>query len=460
MSKKIYILDTNVLLHDSNAILSFQDNTVIIPLTALSELDTFKKGSNEQGRNARKTSRILDNLRTRGTLTNGGVTTETGGTVKVALACPGDFDRLPEELRNHNNGDNTILAIALRIVSENVGVPVVLVTKDINFRIKGAAVGLRSEDYKTDKVVIDDLYDGTLTLSVSKEDVDRAYSDGSLQVSDLCTSQGFIDPASVYPNQCLCLVSQDNTKQSALMTVSADKSSFILIKNVPRDGFYGITPRNREQTFALALLADPAIRLVSLIGKAGTGKTLLAISTGLHQTVESGLYRKTLVSRPVFPMGRDLGFLPGDIDEKLAPWMQPIYDNLDLIIGHDKDRSSIKKGATKSVSNRSYLFEMGALEVEPLTYIRGRSIPQQYLIVDEAQNLTPQEIKTIITRAGEDTKIVLTGDPAQIDNPYVDASSNGLTYAAERLKGTSISGHITLMNGERSELAEIASNLL
>jgi PhoH-like ATPase len=225
------------------------------------------------------------------------------------------------------------------------------------------------------------------------------------------------------------------------------------VKKIAKEGVWSIHPRNREQTFALDALLDDSIKLVTLVGKAGTGKTLLAIAAGLHKTAEENVYNRLLVSRPVFPMGKDLGFLPGDIEEKLTPWMQPIFDNVELLLsGHETEKRHSK--------GYKELMAMGIMEIEPLTYIRGRSIPNQYLIVDEAQNLTPHEIKTIVTRAGEGTKVVLTGDPYQIDNPYVDSSSNGLTYVVERFKEQTISGHVTMMKGERSELAELAANLL
>jgi len=266
--------------------------------------------------------------------------------------------------------------------------------------------------------------------------------------------QGWIEPSrEFFPNQFVTLRDMVNASHSAIGRYDAVKRQVVPIKRVGKEGVWSIHPRNREQTFALDALLDDSIKLVTLVGKAGTGKTLLAIAAGLHKTAEENVYNRLLVSRPVFPMGKDLGFLPGDIEEKLTPWMQPIFDNVELLLsGHETEKRHSK--------GYKELMAMGIMEIEPLTYIRGRSIPNQYLIVDEAQNLTPHEIKTIVTRAGEGTKVVLTGDPYQIDNPYVDSSSNGLTYVVERFKEQAISGHVTMMKGERSELAELAANLL
>jgi PhoH-like ATPase len=320
--------------------------------------------------------------------------------------------------------------------------PVVFVTKDTNLRIKADAVGLPAEDYESDKVSIDELYSGTAQLMVEKEEVDRFYG------------QGYIDsPEEFLPNQFVTLVEAANPSHTALCRYQSTLRRLVPLIRPPKEGVWGIHSRNREQQFAFDLLLNDDVQLVTLVGKAGTGKTLLAIAAGLLKSADEGSYSRLLVSRPIFPMGRDLGFLPGDVEEKLAPWMQPIFDNVELLLGSVEERGKRKRGYKE-------LVDMGILEIEPLTYIRGRSIPKQYMIVDEAQNLTPHEIKTIITRAGEGTKIVLTGDPYQIDNPYVDSSSNGLAYVVEKFKGQEISGHITLTKGERSCLAELAANLL
>ncbi len=436
---KTYVLDTNVLLHDPQAIFRFEDNEVVLPLTVIEEIDRFKKEQSETGRNARQISRIIDGFRKQGKLVDG-VPLENGGLFKVAIFRDEAMKLLPSELRDEK-ADNRILAVANELVdgSDNT---IILITKDINLRIKADTINLYAEDYESDKVSIDDLYSGTSELQVTSDQVDQFYEKGELElIGDYIANQG------------VTLIDSANPSHSAIGRYDSLQQKLRPLVRAPKDGIWGIHPRNREQQFALDLLLNDDIRVVSLVGKAGTGKTLLAIAAGLLKTADESVYSRLLVSRPVFPMGRDLGFLPGDIDEKLAPWMQPIFDNVELLL------SSVEEGGKRKRGYRE-LIDLGLMEIEPLTYIRGRSIPRQYLIVDEAQNLTPHEIKTIITRAGEGTKIVLTGDPYQIDNPYVDASSNGLAYAVERLKGQDISGHITLTKGERSPLAELAANLL
>jgi PhoH-like ATPase len=292
-------------------------------------------------------------------------------------------------------------------------------------------------------VDIEDLYTGYSELDVEPIVIDRLHGQGFTDYFE----NGF------YANQYLTMKDQLNPSHSAICRYDSEQRRIVPLRKAGKEGIWSIHPRNREQSFAIDALLDDNIKLVTLVGKAGTGKTLLAIAAGLHKVAEENVYNRLLVSRPVFPMGRDLGFLPGDIEEKLTPWMQPIFDNVELLLsGHESEKRHSK--------GYKELMAMGILDIEPLTYIRGRSIPNQYMIVDEAQNLTPHEIKTIITRAGEGTKIVLTGDPYQIDNPYVDAASNGLTYVVERFKEQVISGHITMTKGERSALAELAANLL
>ncbi len=437
--KKVYILDTNVFLHDPLAMLRFEENDVVVPITVIEEIDTFKKDQSEIGRNARQLSRQLDSYRQQAHLTEG-VPLEGGGTLKVVLSSAEAFNRLPPELQA-DKADNRILAVALQMKAESQ-CPVVFVTKDTNLRIKADAVGLVAQDYESGKVSIDELYSGAAELEVSKSEVDRFYGQGYLDLA-----------ADLLPNQCVTLVEAGNPAHTAIGRYQASLERVVPLIRVPKDGLWGIHPRNREQQFAIDMLLNDDIQLVTLVGKAGTGKTLLAIAAGLYKVSDEEAYSRLLVSRPVFPLGRDLGFLPGDVEEKLAPWMQPIFDNVDLMLGMVDEQGKRKRGYRE-------LVDMGLLEIEPLTYIRGRSIPKQYMIVDEAQNLTPHEIKTIITRAGEGTKIVLTGDPYQIDNPYVDSSSNGLTYTVEKIKGQDIAAHVTLTKGERSPLAELAANLL
>jgi len=437
---KTFVLDTNVLLHDPHAVFRFQENTILIPITVIEEIDRFKKDMNETGRNAREISRILDDLRKQGSLASG-VSLESGGTLRVALMNGEMLSQLPHEL-SEQRGDNRILAVAADARSKSANVPVILVTKDTNLRIKADAIGIKAEDYESDKVDISELYSGFTQLEVASETVDRFYGQGWVELEE-----------NLQPNQYAVLKDAGNPSHTAIGKFHADQRRLVPVIRIGKEGVWSIHPRNREQTCALDALLDDAVKIVTLVGKAGTGKTLLAIAAGLQKTAEESVYNRLLVSRPVFPMGKDLGFLPGDIEEKLAPWMQPIFDNVELLLsGHEAEKRH----------SRGYreLMAMGIMEIEPLTYIRGRSIPNQYLIVDEAQNLTPHEIKTIVTRAGEGTKVVLTGDPYQIDNPYVDSSSNGLTYLVERFKGQEIAAHITMMKGERSALAELAANLL
>ncbi|MDX2479163.1 MAG: PhoH family protein [Desulfuromusa sp.] len=437
---KNYILDTNVLLHDPQSIYKFSDNIVILPLTVIEEIDRFKKDQNETGRNARQISRMIDEFRSQAKLVEG-VPLENGGILKVAIYKQEFLLKLPPELRN-DRGDNRILAIAQDLQENLLQGTVFLVSKDINLRIKADTIGLAAVDYQSDKVPIEDLYTGTSELLLPKDQIDIFFEQGSLSLE-----------GEYYANQGLTLIDDTNPSHTALGRYDASKQAVVGLINVQKEGIWGIHPRNREQQFAFDLLLNEDVQLVSLVGKAGTGKTLLAIAAGLVKTADESAYNKLLVSRPVYPMGRDLGFLPGDIEDKLAPWMQPIFDNVELLLSSYDEVGKRKRGYRE-------LIDLGLMEIEPLTYIRGRSIPRQYMIVDEAQNLTPHEIKTIITRAGEGTKIVLTGDPYQIDNPYVDSASNGLSFSVERLKGQDITGHTTLSKGERSLLAELAANLL
>ena len=438
--KKIYVLDTNVLLYDPQALTRFEDNSIIIPITVIEELDRFKKDMNETGRNARQFSRLMDDYRKKGSLSKG-LPLENGGTLRIEIYEESVMKRLPPELREQR-GDNRILAVAVDLMESEPNVPVILVTKDTNLRIKADALGLSAQDYESDKVAIDDLYSGVANLEVPADLIDRFYSQRWLE-----------SQTPMLPNQFVTLTEASNRSHSAIGRYEHGTGRIVPLQGVGKEGVWSLFPRNREQSFALDALLDDNVKIVTLVGKAGTGKTLLAIAAGLQKTAEENVYNRLLVSRPVFPMGRDLGFLPGDIEEKLSPWMQPIFDNVELLLSGHEGEKRHSKGYKE-------LMAMGILEIEPLTYIRGRSIPNQYMIVDEAQNLTPHEIKTIVTRAGEGTKIILTGDPYQIDNPYVDAESNGLTYVVERLKEQTLSGHVTMTKGERSELAELAANLL
>ncbi len=440
--EKNYVLDTNVLLHDPEALAAFEDNNVNIPITVIEEIDRFKKNLDEMGRNARYVSRYLDSLRRGGDLREG-VANGNHGLVRVHFGLE-HADRLPKELIP-DKGDNRILAVCVAL-SEMEDLPVVFVTKDTNLRIKANALGIRAEDYERGKVRLEEFYTGTAKLLVPGEAVDQLYKDGNVQLDEEHAED-------LWENQFVCLQDAANPSHSGLGRYRADGRQVQPLR-LPRGSIWGISARNREQRYSIDALLDETVQLVTLVGKAGTGKTLLAIAAGLQKCVEEQAYKRLLVSRPIFPMGRDVGFLPGDIQEKLKPWMQPVMDNLDFLLSGVEGRDG------KESSGSQELLSSEMVAVEPLTYIRGRSIPYQYLVVDEAQNLTPHEIKTIITRAGEGTKIVLTGDPYQIDNPYIDATSNGLSFCVERFKEQQIAAHITLQKGERSDLAELAANLL
>jgi len=436
--KKNYVLDTNVLLHDPQAIFKFEDNDVIIPIYVIEEVDQFKREGTERGRNARSIARLLDGLRERGSLALG-VDLDTGGNLKIAI--PSKRPQLATAL-DHSAQDQAILQTAID-VRDSSATPTIFVTMDSNLRIRADALGLAAETYENLRVEVDDLDTGVAEIDVDGAVVDSFFHDGFALIPE---------GQDLYPNVCVHLRDRLSPSHSALGRYDAAKERIVPLR-ASREGIMGIRPRNKEQTYALDLLLDDSIRLVTLVGKAGTGKTLLALAGGLKRVVEDQAYSRLLVSRPVMPLGRDIGYLPGDIDEKLNPWMQPIFDNLEFLFATGSGKGREPRGFAE-------LLETGQIQVEPLTYIRGRSLPHQYLIVDESQNLTPHEVKTIITRCGEGTKIVLTGDPFQIDNPYVDSASNGLTIVADRFKREKLAGHILLSKGERSELAEIAANLL
>lgn len=436
--KKTFVLDTNVLLFDPLAIQKFgEENTVYIPLICVEELDRFKKDQNENGRNARYFSRVVDDLRSKGSLSKG-VEMETGGTLIIAqnLKAKDSCETIDLTIN-----DNLILATALGLQQE--GEEVTLITKDINLRLKSDILDVQAEDYGNKDTNLDELFSGQRLFEVSVERLRSFEQERFLEleegeVEDIC------------PNEYLIVCEKDNDRHRLLGRYSDKKKGIVpLIKM--REGVWGIYPKNIEQQFAIDALLNDEVKLVSLVGKAGTGKTLLAIAAGLEMAIGEDKYSRLLVSRPVQPMGKDIGFLPGDINDKLGPWMQPIFDNMDFLFGQ-------KRG--ENTNTWEELIEQGVLHVEPLTYIRGRSIPGQYMIVDEAQNLSPHEVKTIITRAGDGTKIILTGDCEQIDSPYLDSVNNGLAYVVERMKGEPIVAHTLLRTGERSPLSEVASKLL
>ena len=438
--RKNFILDTNVLLHDPRSIFGFEDNNVIIPIYAIEEIDQFKRDLSELGRNARLIARYLDGFRAEGSLAEG-VPLPNGGTLRVSYT---NRD-LPKMVTERNLTDNRILAVAIDLMEKDPSFQAVFITKDTNLRIRADALGLVAEDYDTERVEISELYTGHAEIVAPTELVDQMYKPGAeLEVPG---------QDKLSPNQFVLLKDALNPSHTAMGRFSPSKGKVVPLLRIAKEGVWGIRPRNLEQSFTLDLLINDEIKLATIVGKAGTGKTLLAIAAGLHKTTEEALYHKLLVSRPIFPLGRDIGYLPGDVEQKLNPWMQPIFDNIEFLM-------NLSRADKKAGRGYHELMDLGILEIEPLTYIRGRSIPNQFLIVDEAQNLTPHEVKTIITRVGDNTKIILTGDPFQIDNPYVDSTNNGLVHVVNRFKDEKIAGHITLTKGERSALAELAANLL
>jgi PhoH-like ATPase len=436
---KNYILDTNALLHDPNSLLSFEENSVLIPIEVIEEIDRFKRESTELGQNARTVSRMLDSFRGEGSLSEG-VKLPTGGKLKIVFQKNGHVNG-DGGVFNANTVDNRILSLAAGIQKAQPRNETILVSKDINLRIKADALGLEAEDYETDRVFIKDLYTGMLELTMPSQQIASFRANGELEVNG---------GKKYFPNEYCALIDETNPKKTALAKVDASGEKLVPIIDC-REGIWGIKPRNREQHFALDALLDDRIKLVTLMGKAGTGKTLLAMAAGLKRTVHDREFRRLVVARPTISMGKELGFLPGSLEEKLAPWMQPIHDALEMLSDLNMGQEHRRSGD---------LMRSGSIVVEALSYIRGRSIANQFMIIDEAQNLTPLEAKTIITRVGHGTKIIFTGDPYQIDNPYVDSSSNGFNYIVSRFRTEAVAAHIELQKGERSELAELAANIL
>jgi PhoH-like ATPase len=441
--KKIYVLDTNVPLADPLAAFqAFEDNDVVIPAIVLEEIDAKKRNADELGRNARRFSRMLDAFRQNGKL-HEGIKTPAGGTIKIEMNHRSFFN-VQEAFGEYTN-DNRILAVALNLQKEQAEksnpMPVILVSKDVLVRIKADVLGLVAQDYENDRVVAaDEIYQGYKELTVHPGIIDTFYKNRGVSLSEI--------KYQAYPNEFLILKDEYGTSKSALGRV--DIGNKMLVPLFTNDQpVWGISPKNAQQRMAIDLLLNDEIRLVTLIGKAGTGKTLLTIAAALSKVEDEHKYKKLLIGRPVIPMGKDIGYLPGEKEEKLRPWMQPIYDNLEFLF------DTKKPGDIERI-----LMGMGSIQVEALTYIRGRSIPGQFIVIDEAQNLSKHEVKTIVSRAGEGSKVVLIGDPEQIDHPYLDSTTNGLTYVVERFKEQAISGHVTLQKGERSELAQLAADLL
>ncbi len=436
--KKHVVLDTNVLLHNSDAISSFADNVVILPMTVIEELDKFKSRNDELARNARQVIRRLDKLRSRGHLGDG-VTMENDGILKIFL----EKDEAAIEGMDMSIPDNRILAAAHYFQVQ--GEKVIFVSKDINARLKADALGIEVMDFEKQTVNFDELFCGYRELKVAATIVDEFFR------QDMYVLEGY----NFSPNEFVLFVDEGNEKHTGIGRAVDEKTIGHLNSNF--DSAWNTRSRSKEQRMAYELLLDPNIELVTLVGQAGTGKTLLALAAGLEMVLHQEQYERLLVSRPIIPLGKDLGYMPGTKDEKLTIWMQPIFDNLTYLMGGSKQNNDNGESVRNKVEK---LLLDNTVELEALSYIRGRSIPRQYIVVDEAQNLTPHEVKTIISRAGEGTKIVLTGDPYQIDNPYLDSRSNGLAYTVERLKDQQIHGHVTLLKSERSALAGIAAKYL
>jgi len=452
--KKFFVLDTNVILHDPHSIFSFGDNHVVIPIKVIEEADKFKREMNEKGKNARTFSRLLDAMRKFGNLAQGvplqiaaselypSAKTHVGGDLRVFVADISDdvFETFRTVAKQGLQGDTSILMMALELMKQKK--PVVLVTKDVSFRVRADAYGLTAVDYNPDeKVSIDELDPGWQELKLSAGDLENFYKKRELVLSEHQAN----------PHEYFVLKDEANEKNTALARWDFEGKRMLPILELSK-GLWGVSARNKEQRFAIDMLMNDKIPLVTLVGKAGTGKTMLALAAGLTKVLEESVYTKMLVSRSIFPLGRDIGFLPGEMEEKLRPWMQPIFDNFEFLL-------SSKSSRDRRVNYKT-IMEFGQVEIEALTYIRGRTLPNQWLVVDEAQNLTPHEIKTIITRVGEGTKIVLTGDPYQIDNPYIDSSNNAVTFVAEKFKDSTLGAHIVMSKGERSALADVASNIL
>jgi PhoH-like ATPase len=453
MAKKTYVLDTSACLTDADCIYSYGNNDVVIPLKVLEEIDKHKKRQDSVGVNARKIIRSFDELRDKGSLQKGVRLGRGKGILKVRGTSIDDR-LLPHDL-DPTVADHVIIATVLSEDIENGNRKTIAVSRDINMRVICDAIGIQSEDYKENQIIKEEseLYSGFGKVLVDDQFIDQFYADEYVYLDEEQSKR-------LHVNQFIMLVSNLTEKKTALCRYTSHMKPLQKITEY-KDGLWGIRPRNKEQLFAINLLMDPEIKIVSLIGKAGSGKTLIAIAAGLEQVVSNpsikemaktfwapeGIYKKLVVSRPVMPMGKDIGFLPGSMMEKMAPWLAPVQDNLKFLTGDDQTTLD------------QYLGN-GLIEMEALTYIRGRSISNAYIIIDEAQNLTSHEIKTILTRVGEGTKIVLTGDIEQIDNIYINEMSSGLTHAVERFKDHSIAGHVTLKKGERSDVASLAAKIL
>ncbi len=441
----VYVLDISVLLYTPDAIFDFPMKEVLLPVSILDALEPLRQDLGEKGRVANLVSKILDECRQLGNLVEG-VNLPNGGKLRIELADP-ETEAIPFSF-NSRNPSNRILAVAWLLSRENKDV--VFVSRDENLRTKANTLNVPTISYQGRRRDDSNLYSGIHHCEVSKKKLRNLNQQSFISIEEVKSELD--ENIQFFPNKGLLLNNPEVPEEDVLAIYNQSKNKFLTVSK--EQGVWGIRPRNLEQRLALALLVDPNISIVTLSGKAGTGKTLLALAVGLQQMMVDNIYSRMLVSRPIFPMGRDLGFLPGDTQEKLSPWMQPIFDNLELLINNTSEKKSSKRDSYQE------LMERGMLVVEPLTYIRGRSIPNQHMIVDEAQNLTPHEMKTIVSRAGDGTKIVLTGDPNQIDNTDVNLSSNGLSNLVERFKDSQLAGHVRFTSVERSALAELAANVL
>lgn len=432
-----YILDASILLYDPECIYAYPGSRVIIPISVIEEIDHFKKDFTETGRNARIVSQMLDKIRLDGSFIEG-IKLSNDAVLSVFVVEEGNV-RLPAftDLRKSSNR----VLVATRLIHKEDPKHTHLVTNDINLRVRVSALGINVMAYEEKLPDLEKIYEGLPTKTIENKEFIQLFQENKLQES----SERF------YANQSVKIVNKESG-QEMICRFDQNKQKLLPIRQFP-EGIWGIKARNTEQEIALDLLMDPDINIVILAGKAGTGKTLMALAVALELMLSANLYQKILVSRPILPMGRDMGYLPGDIEQKMEPWMQPIFDNLEFLASNKQSPGSKTGGYQR-------LLDMGLIELEPLTYIRGRSIPHRFMIVDEAQNLTPHELKTIVTRAGMGTKLVLTGDPYQIDNPYVDAGSNGLSHVIEKFQKFDLAGHAYLIHGVRSKLAELASNIL
>jgi len=432
VKKKTFVLDTNVLLYDPEAMVKFSRHFIVIPVTVLEELDKMKRLPSDLGKNSRAVFRFLESLKKKGTgdLHNG-VSLPDGSIIRIQMEYKKDFTGSLSDVIN----DNKII-LAASLLQER-GENVVFVSKDFAARIKAEALGIAAQDYENLKFSYVGLYKGIRKIAIDKHDIDLFYKDGRLSIKE----------KDLKPNEYCILTSIENS--SAVGKYDAKTGTIEPLIKI--NSLWGIKPRNVEQKCALDILLRDEVKLVTLIGKAGTGKTLMALAAAMRKVFDEANYTKILISRPVVPLGRDIGYLPGTKEEKLFNWMQPIYDNLEFLCGTSGHEAS---------ETLRWVMESKKIEMEAVTYIRGRSLPKMFIIIDEAQNLTPHEVKTIISRAGEDTKVVLTGDPTQIDNPYLDKDSNGLTYVVGKFSDHRIYGHVHLEKTERSELAALAAEIL